>query len=422
NITGVIGSGMPGQKDGSFEETEFFHPQGTALDGDYLYIADTENHLIRKADLKHQNVTTIAGTGRQEYIRNPHGNARMTGLNSPWDLTINNGILYIAMAGPHQLWAINLADNSIRLHAGSGNENIVDGALTASALAQPSGITTDGKKLYFADSEVSAVRSADISVTNGKVNTIIGHGLFEFGDVDGNEDKARFQHPLGITLVNGKLYLADTYNNKVKAVDPVEKTSRTFAGSGKKGMTDGSPRDATFNEPGGITYARGKLYLADTNNDLIRVIDINSGNVSTLQMKGIEKLHKPAKIAAFNKNNFNGEKKIINGVNLRALKNISLSLTLQKDYELNPQAPSQIRIFSEDGSINLNQKITAVNTSINAGSLAGKDKLYAEMVIYYCKEGSEGLCLIKDVLFELNNSDQNGTTAVNLSYDLPAMQ
>lgn len=416
NVKEIIGSGKPGQKDGSFEESSFFHPQGLALQGDALYIADTENHLIRKADLKTRTVSTIAGTGKQVYERNPSGDARRVGLNSPWDLTLNDNILYIAMAGQHQIWALNLADNSIRIHAGTGSENIVDGDLRSSLLSQPSGITTDGKRLYFADSEVSAVRSAGFNTVSGKVSTIIGKGLFEFGDIDGDSRRARLQHPLGITYHNGKLYVADTYNNKIKIVDPVENTSRTFAGNGTEGMDDGEASKASFNEPGGISYAKGKLYTADTNNDLVRIIDISSGKVSTLQLKGIEKLRKAF---TFNEKEFNGDKEVVNGVNLSKLKTISLKLSFQNNYGLNSEAPSKIRIFSRDGKVNVEKNITSPKTEIELSGLNGTDKLYSEMVVYYCKEGNEGLCLIKDVLFEINNSPE-GREHLELNYDLAA--
>ncbi|MDP4175856.1 MAG: thioredoxin-like domain-containing protein [Bacteroidota bacterium] len=419
NIIDIIGSGSQGQKDGDFTSAEFFHPQGLALDsGDMLYIADTENHLIRKADLKNKKVVTIAGIGKQVYDRNPMGQARQTGLNSPWDLTIDNGVLYIAMAGPHQIWAIDLASGTIRLHAGSGVENIHDANLKSASLAQPSGITTDGKKLYFADSEVSAVRSADID-PNGKVSTIIGHGLFEFGDIDGDAEDARFQHPLGIVYVDKKLYLADTYNNKIKVVDPLRRISRTFAGSGKVGMQDGAPRDATFNEPGGISYAKGKLYLADTNNHLIRVVDINNGQTSTLVLKGIDKLRTPF---VFNKSDFKGETKIVNDVNLAMLKNINLNLTLPAGYHLNSLAPSELKVFSKDGKINIGKKITSNNIMLDLENPGHIDKLYAEMVVYYCREGNEGLCLIKDVLYEINNSSSSKQEDLKLDYAIMTMK
>lgn len=414
NILDIIGSGKPGQKDGNFEEASFFRPQGIALQNDVLYIADTENHLIRKADLKTRTVTAIAGTGRQVYERNPEGDAKHVGLNSPWDLVIHDNILYIAMAGQHQIWALDLTTNRIKIHAGTGYENILDGALRSALLSQPSGITTDGKKLYFADSEVSAVRSAGFDPVNGKVSTIIGHGLFEFGDADGGFEKARLQHPLGITYFNGKLYVVDTYNNKIKIVDPLENTSRTLAGKGTEGMEDGELSKASFNEPGGISYAKGKLYISDTNNDLIRIIDLSTGKVSTLQMKGIEKLRKPF---SFSMKDFHGEKEVLDGVNISDLKNVSLNLSFQDNYKLNAEAPGRIRLFSENGKVNIDKSITSAKVEFDPKSLKEADKLYAEMVVYYCKEGNEGLCLVKDVLFEINNNEK-GKDRLEIYYSL----
>ncbi|MGE5681151.1 MAG: thioredoxin-like domain-containing protein [Bacillota bacterium] len=412
NIIEIIGSGDEGWKDGEFSQARFFHPQGLALSGDELYIADTENHLIRKADLKNKRVETIAGTGHQVYERNPAGDAKQAGLNSPWDLAISSGVLYIAMAGPHQIWAIDLSTGKIRLHAGSGVENIQDAKLRSASLAQPSGITTDGKRLYFADSEVSAVRSADIN-PDGNVSTIIGHGLFEFGDIDGDAEEARFQHPLGIVYVEKKLYLADTYNNKVKVIDPLRRVSQTFTGSGEAGMKDGAAKDATFNEPGGISYAKGKLYLADTNNHLIRVIDIKTGLTTTLVLKGIDKLRKAF---VFNKDEFRGERKEVNEINIGMLKTIDLKITLPDGYHLNPLAPSEVKVFSEDGKVNIDKKITTSDIKVDINNVSKADKLYAEMVVYYCREGNEGLCLIKDVLYEINNSENAKGSSLKLDY------
>src|SRR5207245_10971146 len=98
----TIGTGAHGADDGLFDRATFFRPQGMVLDGDTLYVADTENHLIRAVDLKSKTVTTVAGTGRQS--REPEvGMARATSLNSPWDLQLVGRTLYIAMAGPHQI-------------------------------------------------------------------------------------------------------------------------------------------------------------------------------------------------------------------------------------------------------------------------------------------------------------------------------
>ena len=116
---------------------------------------------------------------------------------------------------------------------------------------------------------------------------MIGKGLFEFGDKDGFVDEARLQHPLGVAWSNGKIYLADTYNHRVKIIDPAAKTSVAFLGTGKPGWEDGLK--PSFNEPGGLSVAAvaGKLYIADTNNHQIRVADLKTGKVRTLKLSGL---------------------------------------------------------------------------------------------------------------------------------------
>ena len=120
-------------------------------------------------------------------------------LNSPWDLVYHDHTLYVATAGTHQLWSMTLGDGQVGPYAGTGGESITNGPLLSATLAQPSGITTDGEKLYFVDSETSSVRSADLD-PNGRVATILGLGLFEFGDIDGSDHYVRLQHPPGYNL------------------------------------------------------------------------------------------------------------------------------------------------------------------------------------------------------------------------------
>src|SRR6185369_9384221 len=97
----AIGTGQAGAVDGPASAASFYRPQGMALDGDFLYVADTENHLIRRVDLKSHSVETIAGTGRRAREPSKKGPARDLDLNSPWDLQLVGRSLYIAMAGPH---------------------------------------------------------------------------------------------------------------------------------------------------------------------------------------------------------------------------------------------------------------------------------------------------------------------------------
>ncbi|HEX8527460.1 MAG TPA: thioredoxin-like domain-containing protein, partial [Allosphingosinicella sp.] len=123
----VIGSGRIGRADGGYAEAAFDHPQGLALDGDTLYVADTENHLIRKVDLTTKRVSTLAGTGEQAAFREKGGSLKDSSLNSPWALLVHDGTLYIAMAGSHQIWSHRLGSDRIEVFAGSGREDILNG-------------------------------------------------------------------------------------------------------------------------------------------------------------------------------------------------------------------------------------------------------------------------------------------------------
>jgi len=279
----VAGSGKEGQKDGGFAQATFSDPQGMALDGNTLYVADRKNHLIRALDLKAEKVTTIAGTGEQDRgSRVQTGPPLKIGLNSPWDLLLHGKKMFIAMAGHHQVWALDFAKDEIGPYAGSGREDLEDGPLKRSALAQPSGLASDGKNLYVADSEISAIRAMPLDGT-GEVSTVVGEGLFEFGDINGKGGRVRLQHALGVAYRNGKLYVADTYNSKIKLIDPEERTCETFAGD-----APGWLADSLFNEPGGLSFAGDKLYVADTNAHRIRVIDMKTKAISTLNLQGVD--------------------------------------------------------------------------------------------------------------------------------------
>ncbi|MCA1684524.1 MAG: hypothetical protein LC745_00765 [Planctomycetia bacterium] len=272
--------------DGPYGKAEFNRPQGMSLLGETLYVADTENHAVRAVDLKEKTVRTVAGTGEQGHnTGRPHamGAARKTSLNSPWDLAHveDSRVLYVAMAGPHQIWRFDTESGQIGPWAGTGAENILDGPIATANFAQPSGLATDGTHLFVADSEVSAVREISLGAGRHMVRSIVGEGLFEFGDMDGRGTHVRLQHCLGVAYGGGKLFIADTYNNKIKVCDPKARAVKTFVGDGNRGDKD-SP--AEFYQPGGLSVAGDTLYVADTNNHKIRVVDVPSQKVSTLDV------------------------------------------------------------------------------------------------------------------------------------------
>jgi thiol-disulfide isomerase/thioredoxin/sugar lactone lactonase YvrE len=282
----VIGTGEAGLRDGRFDEAQFFAPQGMAYDRpqQILYVADTENHAIRRIDLKQQTVETIAGTGQQSRVIQPHnGQALELALNSPWDVVKVDHFLFIAMAGPHQIWALDLKDGLIGTYAGTGAEACVDGSLDEATFAQPSGLATDGEELFVADSEGSTIRAVGLG-ENAKVRSICGSGdLFGFGDVDGQGKAVRLQHCLGVAYAgNHQLWIADTYNHKIKRVDTGSGICQTILGDGISGLVDGRGQSTRFAEPSGLSLAEGFLYIADTNNHAIRRVNLETLAVTTL--------------------------------------------------------------------------------------------------------------------------------------------
>ncbi len=320
-----------------------------------------------------------------------------------------DGKLYVAMAGPHQLWMIDLDKRkSIKVYAGSGHEDIVNGPLDQAALAQPSGITTDGKFLYVTDSEGSAVRRVPLDL-DGEISTIAGtsdlprgRSLFEFGDRDGIGADARFQHPLGIAWSAGLLYVADTYNHKIKQVDPKLDEARTFLGDGRSGDRDDPPR---FYEPGGLSVASETLYVADTNNHQIRTVDLKTGKVQTLAIEG---LAPPARVNPAETEESDGRQPIaVAAQRVAAAKNLDFeaALTIPKGYKLNKLAPISYRLSAAndqtlvaDGSIGERNQIdvpeegTTVKFAVPLASPTGKGDLKVTVSYGYCRDGAGGLC------------------------------
>ncbi|MGI0011093.1 MAG: thioredoxin-like domain-containing protein, partial [Nitrosopumilaceae archaeon] len=149
----IIGSGKSGFSDGDFNTAAFFRPQGVLWKNNAIFVADTENHAIRKIDLQNKKVTTLVGTGKQGPWISRGGKGREIAITSPWDLAEKDNLIFIAMAGNHQIWSYDLESDLARPFAGNGHENIIDGENHMAQLAQPSGLSAHGNKLYFADSE-----------------------------------------------------------------------------------------------------------------------------------------------------------------------------------------------------------------------------------------------------------------------------
>jgi hypothetical protein len=328
-------------------------------------------------------------------------------LSSPWDLQLIGRNLYIAMAGPHQIWKLNLDSNEVEIFAGSGREARLDGSLTESGFAQPSGIAAVGNTLYVADSESNIIRGIDIA--GGTVKTLVGGDLFEFGDVDATGDEVRLQHPLGIVSFGDKLLIADTYNHKIKELDPKRRRVISLFGTGKPGQADGS--SPSFYEPGGLTVANGKLYVADTNNHAIRVVDLKTKQVSTLRVNG---LTPPAKNmqALESADGPNAEETKIATQDVVAGANgfINIDVQLPPAYHLNPNAPQRYTVKVDGGSITIDEKHASraskdlklpIRVPFTTDATPGAANIRAQVTLFYCREDNTGTCRIKTLIWQV---------------------
>jgi thiol-disulfide isomerase/thioredoxin len=422
-ILDVIGSENPGYLDGGFIDAEFQQPQGLAYDPftEKLFVADTENHAIRLIDFGSREVTTLAGTGEQSRSYPPAaGEIPEVELNSPWDLELAGDLLYIAMAGSHQIFVLDLDQGYLQPFAGSGREGTLDRSAPLAELAQPSGISLGAdNRLYFADSEGSSIRWVSLGSGN-PVGTLAGSGesLFDFGDVDGVGTEARLQHPLGVDAVDEILYVADTYNHKIKTIDLYSQEVRTLAGSAR-GWQDGA--DPQFYEPGGLDAESGKLYIADTNNHAIRVINLTTNETRTLVLSGIEDfaLSTPDP-------DFFGEVIELESVELASGPGtIEIQLDFPPGYKLNDEAPSSVEWEVQGTGAQLPQTTTPLTgeefpLNIEVEFQQGKGVLTGDFYLYYCEADQQSLCFFEPVRVTAPYSvSTTGADRLILPYEIP---
>lgn len=428
-VQALIGSGVRGFADGDSSTAAFAWPQGLALspDGDTLYVADTGNHAIRAVHLPSRAVRTLAGTGAQSVAYPPQpGRGTDAPLASPWDIALDGENLYIAMTGSHQIWRLHLPSGEIVPFAGTGEEGIRDGPADRAALAQPSGLALPGDGwLYFVDSESSTVRRVSLPAQPEEtpvVETVAGPvwDLFTFGVADGVGRDVRFQHPLGIAAdpAAGLLYIADTYNNRIRRVDPASGRTDTFLGS-DGGWQDGA--DPLFDEPGGLALAGGRLFVADTNNHSIRVVDLADGTTETVVLKNIQQFTPGADSSAYAGNILQLPPVQVGAGPGR----IALGVAVPDGYKLNELAPFSLRWQADGPAVSLPEEaeISVANPAfplaVEATFAVGQARLLGDVAIVYCQAITQDICLFDEVRLELPvQVAETGPSAIDLTYEV----
>ncbi len=399
-VIAVYGNGSEGFTNGQALSATFSSPQGLALVGSTLYVADTGNHAVRSIDLESGIVGTLAGTGEKGWP--PLGGfIEEVALASPWALESDGDQLYVANAGTHQIWVIGLEQGIASPLVGNARESTKNGPLADAELAQPSGLALKDGVLYFADSESSSIRSAVVGSPGGVTALVAGGdaSLFEFGDEDGVGNEARFQHPLGVAFHGDRLLVADTYNSKIKVIDPRTGLSSSLYG-GEQGWEDGD--QPQFHEPGGLSVKGDVLWIADTNNHVIRRVDLTTGIATTLVLSGLDAF------TAQGSDTYNGPVVTVPAVVAGAgPAEIILDVALPQGYKVNEDASSSLFLSEEGGvatfpdgeSTDLTGTHFPVSVPINL--TVGTGTVIADLALVWCREDAEGLCFFERLRYQV---------------------
>lgn len=264
------GSGNPGYWDGRGKDAGFTDPQGLALGKDVLFVADTGNHAVRRVRLLGGDVDTVAGTGTLGHdLPNENLEPAKVGMSAPADVAALGDNVYIAVSGQNQIWQLDMVRNKLVVLAGSGQLGLTDGVGVTASFAQPSSLSLIGQQLVVADAAASAVRL--LRLLDNRVSTMVGTGLYEFGDTAGRREDARLQHPLAVCAdARGLIFVADSYNGKIKAIN----------------MRSGDVRALNLpyrlQEPAGLALGAGALWVANTNAHEVVRVDLSSGQIRRL--------------------------------------------------------------------------------------------------------------------------------------------
>jgi serine/threonine-protein kinase len=275
HVVTIAGSGQRGNADGQGMMAQFNWPTGVAVGPDWtVYAADYANYLIRKIS-PDGLVTTLAGSGKSGWLDGAGSTARFKG---PDGIALApSGDLYVADADNRRIRKV-APDGTVTTVAGSGQPGTRDGPAATAQFVYPTGIAVgQGGTLYIADRGAHTIRKI---TSRGVVSTLAGTGLP--GYTDGMGSIAQFHDPMTVAInQSGRLFVADSGNHAIRMIMPDGHVS-TVAGSPQAGAVDGQGAAARFNWPTGLAVDhRDHLYVADSNNALIRTISPD-GRVTTL--------------------------------------------------------------------------------------------------------------------------------------------
>lgn len=278
----VILSGKRGQNgatDGAVPDVTFNAPTAITNIGNFLYVADTNNNIIRRVDKNTGSTVTIAGTSGKSGSEDGTGSAAR--FNYPLGIATDGSYLFVADTFNHTIRRLNPETGEvITLSGAAGAYDYKDGSLSESRFYYPYGLTVRGSEIYVADLGNELIRVIDTD--SGTVNKIAGIPS-TLGSADGPAGSSSFNSPANVAIIGDNLYVADMLNDSIRKVDIITGVTTTLAGMApNSGSTDGVGDKSRFYTPGGIAKEGDVLYVADTFNHTIRSIDIPTGEVTTV--------------------------------------------------------------------------------------------------------------------------------------------
>ncbi|HUY28921.1 MAG TPA: hypothetical protein VMV27_16045 [Candidatus Binataceae bacterium] len=253
-------------------------PAGLATDNRTVYVSNSRNNTVVAVDVVSHSITLVAGTNFQDGSND--GVGATARFNSPDGIALVNRDLYVIDTNNSDLRKVNLDSHAVSTAAGTANiSGTEDGHASAAHFNLPSQITTDGQNLYISDTGNNTIRR--LSLADGMVKTIGGQAQ-QSGKQDGPVTKSMFSGPSGVATDGKVVYVADTGNDVIRKIDLSTLTTSTMVGTGEEGSKDGAGAEAQFNNPGAMCLNGTTLYVMDGDNHAIRKIDTGTSAVTTL--------------------------------------------------------------------------------------------------------------------------------------------
>eukprot|EP01006_Ploeotia_vitrea_P022262 TRINITY_DN54667_c0_g1_i1.p1 TRINITY_DN54667_c0_g1~~TRINITY_DN54667_c0_g1_i1.p1 ORF type:complete len:884 (-),score=108.44 TRINITY_DN54667_c0_g1_i1:2239-4890(-) len=269
-------------------EASFNWPCGACCTTTHLYVADSWNHVVRAIHLHSGVITTVVGCGEEGH-EGDGGAAELAKMKCPNALTIKNDKLYIADFASHAVRVVDLNSGIINTFAGTGTGgDSGDGsAATAASLNSPQGVSATETHLYIADTGNHRVRAVEFAT--GKIETVAGNGEAGFSGDGGPATEAQLCGPQDIAVYASSVLIADAGNARVRVLNKRTGCIATFVGNGEEGSAgDSGPAHlAQLSHPCALMINTGKLFVCDLEANCVRVVTLATGIIDTFCGTGV---------------------------------------------------------------------------------------------------------------------------------------